>query len=77
MAESERKFDGYLVEVVEIAPGRTGIYGEVKQAMCRVIDQNSRDKGRVIRRNFVGVVEVGDITRIPDTSREDKRIQAR
>ena len=68
-------FEGYLAEVVDVVKGRTGIYGEIKQAMCKIMQ--GKDKGRVIRRNFSGKIQKGDIIRLPDTSREDKRIMAR
>jgi small subunit ribosomal protein S28e len=73
--EEGRKFEGYLAEVVEVNPNRTGIYGEIKQAMCRVLE--GRDTGRVIRRNVSGRIKVGDKIRLPDTTREDKPIRAR
>ncbi len=68
-------FEGYLAEVVDVAKGRTGIYGEIKQAMCKIMQ--GKDKGRVIRRNLSGKIKKGDMIRLPDTSREDKRIMAR
>ncbi len=71
----EKKFEGYLTEIVEVSVGRTGIYGEIKQAMCRILE--GKDKGRVIRRNVAGRIRVGDMMRLPDTSREDKPIRAR
>ena len=74
-ASDEKKFEGYLSEVVELAGRRTGIYGEIKQAMCKILE--GKDKGRVIRRNIAGRIEVGDIIRLPDTSREDKPIRSR
>ncbi len=72
---TEDNFEGYLCEVVDVVKGRTGIYGEIKQAMCKILQ--GKDKGRVIRRNFAGKIQKGDIIRLPDTSREDKRIMAR
>ncbi len=66
--------EGYLAEIVEFV-GRTGIYGEVKQVLCKILE--GPDKGRVIRRNVTGKVAVGDIIRLLDTSREDKEIKAR
>ena len=77
MAEQneEHAFEGYLAEVVDIVPGRTGIYGEIKQVMCKVLE--GKDSGRVIRRNMLGAVEKGDIIRLPDTSKEDRKIMAR
>ncbi len=68
-------FEGYLAEVVDVVKGRTGIYGEIKQAMCKIMQ--GKDKGRVIRRNLSGKIKKGDMIRLPDTSREDKRIMAR
>jgi len=75
--KEEKKFDGYMVEVVEKLPMKTGMFGSVHQVMCKVIDQNSRDRGRVIRRNITGRVKVGDILRFSDTSREDKPINVK
>jgi small subunit ribosomal protein S28e len=74
-AAGGKLFDGWLAEIVDIAPGRTGIYGEIKQGMCKVLE--GKDKGRVIRRNIAGRMKKGDIIRLPDTSREDKKIVAR
>ncbi len=71
----EKTFDGYLAEVVDVVHGRTGIYGEIKQAMCKIME--GKDKGRVIRRNVAGKIRKGDMIRLPDTSREDKKIMAR
>jgi small subunit ribosomal protein S28e len=71
----ERQFDGFLSEVVEVLKVRTGIYGEIKQVMCKILE--GRDKGRVIRRNIVGRVKVGDRLRLPDTSREAREIRAK
>lgn len=73
--EGGRRFEGFLAEIVGVELRRTGIYGEIKQAMCKILE--GRDKGRVIRRNFSGRIKKGDIIRLPDTSREDKRIVAR
>ncbi len=74
-AVEQRQLDGYLSEVVEVSVSRTGIYGEIKQAMCKIME--GKDKGRVIRRNIAGRIRVGDILRLPDTTREDKPIRAR
>ena len=75
MAEETKKYDGWLVEIVEVLPQRTGMFGSVKQVMCKILEGN--DKGRVIRRNITGYVKAGDEIRLPDTSREDKPIQVR
>ncbi len=74
-AKEEGAIEGYAAEVVEVLKGRTGVYGEVKQVMCKILE--GRDKGRVIRRNVMGRVKKGDILRLPDTNREAKPIVAR
>jgi small subunit ribosomal protein S28e len=61
-------------EVVEVL-GKTGIYGEVYQAMCKILD--GRDKGRVIRRNVKGPIKRGDIIMLLETEREAKPIKAK
>ncbi|NYZ76466.1 30S ribosomal protein S28e [Candidatus Micrarchaeota archaeon] len=61
-------------EVVEVL-GKTGIYGEVYQAMCKILD--GRDKGRVIRRNIKGPIKRGDIIILLETEREAKPIKAK
>jgi len=73
--EQKREFEGFLGEIVEVPRVRTGIFGEAKQVMVRILEGN--DKGRVIRRNMIGFVKVGDKVRIPDTTREAKPIKAR
>jgi small subunit ribosomal protein S28e len=56
-------------EVVKII-GRTGIYGEVMQVMCKVGD--GENKGRIIRRNVRTPVREGDIIDLMETEREAK-----
>ena len=56
-------------EVVKII-GRTGIYGEVIQVMCKIMD--GENKGRVIRRNVRTPVRQGDLLDLRETEREAK-----
>jgi small subunit ribosomal protein S28e len=77
MAEEQQKpvFDGFLAEIVEIQPNKTGMFGSIHQAMCKILE--GKDKGRVIRRNLSGRLKIGDIIRLGDTSREDKPINVK
>ncbi|HIE34100.1 MAG TPA: 30S ribosomal protein S28e [Candidatus Altiarchaeales archaeon] len=54
-------------EVVKII-GRTGIYGEVIQVMCKILE--GENKGRVIRRNVRSPVQLGDILDLREVERE-------
>jgi small subunit ribosomal protein S28e len=56
-------------EVVKII-GRTGIYGEVMQVMCKV--NEGENKGRIIRRNVRTPVREADIIDLMETEREAK-----
>ena len=61
-------------QVMEIV-GKTGVYGEIHQVMAKLLD--GRDKGRIIRRNVKGPVQVGDILMLLDTETEAKPIKVK
>ncbi|MEM3399295.1 MAG: 30S ribosomal protein S28e [Candidatus Micrarchaeia archaeon] len=64
----------FLAEVVEVL-GKTGIYGEVYQVLCKILE--GKDRGRVIRRNIKGPVRKGDKVVLLETEREAKPIKAK
>jgi small subunit ribosomal protein S28e len=71
--QQQKAFVGVPAEIVEVdRKNKTGMYGEIYIVLCKILD--GRDKGRIIKRNIIGPVKVGDIIRLVDTSREAKQI---
>ena len=71
------ELNGWPAEVVEIV-GRTGMTGEATQVKVRVNDApNPRDVGRIISRNVLGSIRVGDILMLKDTGREARKLNSR
>ena len=65
---AEEETDGSTpAEVIEIV-GKTGMHGEAMQVKCRI--QEGENQGRVITRNCLGHVRVGDVLQLRETARE-------
>ena len=74
--KQQQPLSGYLAEIVDInMKVKTGISGEIYSISCKILEGN--DKGRIIRRNILGPVKIGDVVRLPDTSREAREIRVK
>lgn len=65
---------GVPAEVIEVV-GVTGMHGEAQQVKCKILEGNN--KGRIITRNTVGPIRLGDIVILMETAREAKKMSSR
>jgi small subunit ribosomal protein S28e len=65
---------GVPAEVIEVI-GVTGMHGEAQQVKCKILEGNN--KGRIITRNTVGPIRLGDIIILMETAREAKKMSSR
>ncbi len=65
---------GVPAEVIEVI-GVTGMHGEACQVKCKILE--GTNKGRIITRNTVGPIRLGDIVILMETAREAKKMSSR
>ena len=61
-------------EVEEII-GRTGFRGEITQVRCQIID--GYEKGKQLRRNVKGPIQLGDLLMLRETDIEARKIRSK
>ena len=51
------------------------MHGEATQIKCRILE--GTNKGRIITRNCIGPVHIGDVLMLLETAREAKKLMTR
>lgn len=62
---------GTPAEIIEVV-GRTGMHGESTQIKCKI--REGVNKGRILTRNCIGPIKVGDIIILVETAREVRKL---
>ena len=61
--------------VVEDIVGRTGFRGEITQVKCKITD--GYEKGKILRRNVKGSLQLKDVLMLRETNIEARRIRSK
>jgi len=70
------KYTGTAVPaIVEEIVGRTGFRGEITQVKCKITE--GIEKGKSIRRNVKGPIQLNDILMLRETQIEARRIRSK
>jgi len=74
MSAEEGTGDSTTAEVIEVV-GKTRMHGEAMQVKCRI--QEGSNQGRIITRNVLGPVRMGDVLQLRETQRDADSIGGR